>query len=74
MARIIKDADEIIDALGGIGAVGKLLGASPQTVFNWRGRGFPAYRYPEVRALLRRERLKFSNDIFARMGRNGGKR
>jgi hypothetical protein len=77
MARIINSADEIIDVLGGTGAVSRLLTkpgqeVSQQTVFNWRERGFPAYRYLEIRTMLRRQGVKFSNEIFARMGRNGG--
>jgi hypothetical protein len=70
MARIINSADKIIDQLGGTGAVSRKLGVSQQTAWNWRERGFPWHRYPEIRTLLRRERLKFSREIFAHNGRS----
>ena len=73
MRRIIKDANEAIDALGGPRTVGELLGVDERVVWNWRERGFPAHRYPKIAPLLRRHRLRFSLDVFARMGkRNGG--
>ena len=71
MRRIIKDANEAIDALGGPRTVGDLLGVDERVVWNWRERGFPWHRYPKIIQLLRRERLRFSLDVFAK--RNGGK-
>jgi hypothetical protein len=71
---IITSADEAIDALGGPRKVGKMLKepsgepVDERVVWNWRIRGFPAHRYPEIQRLLRRHRLKFTNDVFARMG------
>jgi hypothetical protein len=68
---IITSADEAIDALGGPRKVGKLLnGVEERTVWNWRIRGFPSHRYPEIQQLLRRHKLKFTRDVFARMGSN----
>jgi hypothetical protein len=64
----VHSADEAIDRLGGPRTVGELLGVNERVVWNWRERGFPAHRYFEIVALLRRERLKFSRDLFARMG------
>ena len=74
MRPIIKvsTADEAIDAMGGPRRVGELLELDERVVWNWRKRGFPSHRYPKIRALMQRERLKFPPDVFARMGRNGG--
>jgi hypothetical protein len=75
----VYSADEAIDRLGGPRIVADLLSTNDRVVdervvWNWRKRGFPWHRYPEIGDLLRREGLRFStNDVFARMGkRNGG--
>ena len=76
MRRIIKSADEAIDALGGPRAVGALLGVGESVVWNWRVRGFPAHRYRDIVPLLQEEGLRFLPDVFARMGKskhNGGR-
>jgi hypothetical protein len=67
----VYSADEAIDRLGGPRTVGELLGVNERVVWNWRERGFPAHRYIEIRDLLRRQRLRFSPDLFARMGNRG---
>jgi hypothetical protein len=65
----VFSADEAIDRLGGPRTVGELLGGvNERVVWNWRERGFPAHRYIEIRALLRRHRLRFTaTDLFARI-------
>lgn len=70
--KVYSSADEAIDRLGGPRAVGQLLGGvSERVVWNWRERGFPAHRYIEIRDLLRRNRMRFSPELFARMGKSG---
>jgi hypothetical protein len=71
---LITSADEAIDQLGGPRRFGKLLKeldgtpVDERTVWNWRRRGFPSHRIPEIQRLLRRRRLQFTHDVFARRG------
>lgn len=49
----LKSTSDVIEALGGIHAVAKLVGArTPTVVNNWRRRGFPARFYPKMNHAL----------------------
>lgn len=47
MSKRINTVDEVIDTLGGTGAVARMLGVDDRLVSNWRrpDRGLPAYTY-----------------------------
>lgn len=40
--------DKAIELAGGVGELAKRINVSPQTVSNWRRRGTPAVKVPEV--------------------------
>lgn len=63
-----KTASEAIDELGGPRMVGTLLGVNERVVWNWRERGFPSHRYPQIRALLKKQRVGFRRTMFPRIG------
>lgn len=42
--------DLAIDAVGGLTELARRVGESPQTIINWRKRGIPVERVPEVEA------------------------
>lgn len=56
MARTLTTPDEVIDTLGGTGAVARLLGVDDRVVSNWRGRGLPPETYLVLTQALRSRR------------------
>ena len=44
----MKAIDQAIEISGGLSALAKSIGVSPQNVSNWRARGVPAERCPMV--------------------------
>lgn len=57
MPKQINSADEVIEALGGTGAVARLFGVDDRVVSNWRraDRGLPPYTFVTLTKALASE-------------------
>lgn len=57
--KTLRTAQEVVDALGGLPAVCKLLGVNTKQAWNWTGRAdaFPANTYHAMITALRRRKL-----------------
>lgn len=57
------DPAELIDALGGSAAVAGYVGVEPNTVGNWRKRGFPAWALPTIAMMCDQRRIDPGNAL-----------
>jgi hypothetical protein len=54
--RQLKTVDAVVDTLGGVPAVCKLMNANRKQAWNWvaRAKQFPAWTYPDMQEALKR--------------------
>lgn len=64
MIRKLKTVDEVIDRLGGTGAVARITRRRPQAVTNWRKRGLPRKTFLILSAELRKARLSAPAELW----------
>ena len=74
--RVLHDAREAIDVLGGVVKVAELCGVGRNAVSNWYTRGFPPHKFHVLGPRLRRKGYVFSPKLFKQTERtrNGGKK
>jgi hypothetical protein len=64
VSRVVHNAAQAIDALGGANFLAELLGIGPNAVRNWYKRGFPPEAYALLAPRLRAAGYKFSDELF----------
>ena len=62
--RYCNDPSEIIDALGGPAAVGRLTGYSGKAVWNWRQRGFPRRTLLVLRPAIEKQGIRAPDTLW----------
>lgn len=68
--RVVKDAKQAIDILGGVVRVAEICGVGRNAVSNWYRRNIPARHYMHLAPRLRKAGCKFSDSLFQQ--KNGG--
>lgn len=66
---MISTAGELIDGLGGTGAVAKLLEVEDSTVSTWRVRGLPAWACRPLEEAAKQTELSVDASLFERRPR-----
>jgi hypothetical protein len=68
--REITSVDSVVKLLGGAVAVGRIIGITPEAIYNWRARGaIPAARYLVIEQALRGKKRVAAASVFYGMGK-----
>lgn len=59
-----KPVDRVIESVGGLGALAKRLGISPQAVDKWRRKGVPAERVLTLESISGVSRSELRPDLY----------
>lgn len=62
--RVVHDAKEAIEAIGGVKFVAEMFGFGTSTVYNWYQRGIPPEAHAKLSARLREAGVQYSDDLF----------
>ena len=72
-SRVVSNAREAIDVLGGVVHVAKLCGVGRNAVSNWYRRGFPPERHAMLGGLLEKAGYRFEPRLFKQYELGGKK-